>query len=156
MPSPTRPGIEWLGTTDGYDTAYTERLHIDYVKDAYRASNHWDEHPQMTVWLERREKVHVHDFFIKWHLDDRPYIATLEPPTIPKHLHIKIANVSNLKAVAIDRMPVRFGATDFRSALVRFIIRTRHANFYARQVAQVATGLRLPFTHVPVYFKIKF
>lgn len=34
-----QPGIEWFGTMDGHATAYTGRLHIDYLKDAYKASN---------------------------------------------------------------------------------------------------------------------
>jgi hypothetical protein len=51
------PAIRLYGTTDNYNTEYTERLHIDLVKDAYRAMNHKAEYPQMTVWLERREKI---------------------------------------------------------------------------------------------------
>ncbi|KAG2028378.1 hypothetical protein BDR03DRAFT_839141, partial [Suillus americanus] len=43
--------IMMLGTTDNYNTEYTERLHIDYAKDAYRATNHKDEFAQMTRWL---------------------------------------------------------------------------------------------------------
>ncbi|KAG0692984.1 hypothetical protein DFH29DRAFT_816851, partial [Suillus ampliporus] len=42
-----------LGTTDNCNTEYTEQLHIDYTKDAYRATNHKDEFVQMTRWLER-------------------------------------------------------------------------------------------------------
>lgn len=34
-----RPGFELLGTSDNTNTEYTERLHIDLAKDAYRASN---------------------------------------------------------------------------------------------------------------------
>jgi hypothetical protein len=49
------------GTTDNYNTKYTERLHIDLAKDAYRATNHVDEYTQMTRWLERREKIYRHD-----------------------------------------------------------------------------------------------
>ena len=34
-----------------------ERLHIDCAKKAWRASNHKNVRPQMTKWLERREKI---------------------------------------------------------------------------------------------------
>ncbi|KAG2126260.1 uncharacterized protein EDB93DRAFT_1257635 [Suillus bovinus] len=44
--------IMLFGTTDNYDTEYTEHLHIDIAKDAYRATNHKDEFIQMTAWLE--------------------------------------------------------------------------------------------------------
>jgi hypothetical protein len=41
----------------------TERLYLDPTKDAYsRATNKKDEYVQMTVWLERKEKVLPHPF----------------------------------------------------------------------------------------------
>ncbi|KAI0726113.1 hypothetical protein C8Q72DRAFT_784365 [Fomitopsis betulina] len=49
--------IRSLGTTDNYNTEMFERLHIDCAKKAWRASNHRNERPQMTKWLERREKI---------------------------------------------------------------------------------------------------
>jgi hypothetical protein len=48
--------IKTLGTVDNFNTEYTECLHIDLAKNAYKATNHRDELPQMTIWLERREK----------------------------------------------------------------------------------------------------
>jgi hypothetical protein len=41
---------------DNFNTEYTERLHIDLAKDAYRSTNMKDEYPQMTAWLDRRER----------------------------------------------------------------------------------------------------
>ncbi|KAI0350324.1 hypothetical protein OH77DRAFT_1593589, partial [Trametes cingulata] len=60
--------IKLFGTTDNYDTQYTERLHIDFAKDAYRATNQKDEFPQMTLWLERREKILRHEAYVNWRL----------------------------------------------------------------------------------------
>ncbi len=45
--------IETFGTTNNYNTEYTERLHIDLAKDAYHATNFKDEYPQMTAWLDQ-------------------------------------------------------------------------------------------------------
>ncbi|KAI0072798.1 hypothetical protein K474DRAFT_1581862, partial [Panus rudis PR-1116 ss-1] len=59
-----RQAIERLGTPDNFNTEYTERLHIDFAKEAYEASNKKDEYPQMTLWLERKEKVLQHQKFI--------------------------------------------------------------------------------------------
>ena len=39
------------GTADGYNTEASERLHTDYAKECYRASNKKDYIKQMTVWL---------------------------------------------------------------------------------------------------------
>lgn len=53
--------IELFGTIDNYNTAYTERLHIDMAKEAYRATNRKDEYMQMTAWLDRRERIFHHE-----------------------------------------------------------------------------------------------
>ena len=45
--------IELYGTTDNTNMEYTERLHINLAKDAYRSTNRKDEYPQMTAWLDR-------------------------------------------------------------------------------------------------------
>lgn len=49
--------IRYFGTTDNYNTEVFERLHIDFAKEGWRASNHRNELPQMVQWLARREKV---------------------------------------------------------------------------------------------------
>lgn len=74
--------IELFGTTDNYDTQYSERLHIDFTKDAYRATNHKDEFSQMTLWLERKEKIQRHEAYVAWRLQARslfccPYLILL-------------------------------------------------------------------------------
>ncbi|KAG2159345.1 uncharacterized protein EDB93DRAFT_1237512 [Suillus bovinus] len=57
--------IQLYGTTDNYNSEYTEHLHIDLAKDAYHATNHKDEFVQMTQWLERKEKLVHHDKLIQ-------------------------------------------------------------------------------------------
>ncbi|KAI0037998.1 hypothetical protein FA95DRAFT_1479531, partial [Auriscalpium vulgare] len=52
--------IKLFGTTDNCNTEATERLHIDYAKEAYRSTNHKDTYPQMTRWLVRREQIWQH------------------------------------------------------------------------------------------------
>ncbi|KII83180.1 hypothetical protein PLICRDRAFT_77725, partial [Plicaturopsis crispa FD-325 SS-3] len=49
--------IRNLGSADGYNTEASERLHIDFTKDAYRASKRREYVRQMTLWLQRRESV---------------------------------------------------------------------------------------------------
>ncbi|KAJ6555069.1 hypothetical protein B0H10DRAFT_2201712 [Mycena sp. CBHHK59/15] len=64
--------ITFYGTSDNYNTEHTERLHIDLAKDAYRATNSKDEYPQMTLWLERKEKILRHEQYIQWRLKGCP------------------------------------------------------------------------------------
>ncbi|KAG1743380.1 hypothetical protein EDB19DRAFT_1894677 [Suillus lakei] len=49
--------IMLFGSTDNYNTEYTERLHINLAKDAYHATNHKDEFAQMMHWLKQKEKI---------------------------------------------------------------------------------------------------
>jgi hypothetical protein len=67
--------IRTYGTTDSYNTKYTERLHIDLAKDAYRSTNHKNECAQMATWLERREKILRHDKYIQWKLGGAYYLV---------------------------------------------------------------------------------
>ncbi|KAI9429892.1 hypothetical protein H4582DRAFT_2064501 [Lactarius indigo] len=58
--------ITHFGSTDNYNTEYSERLHIDVAKNAYRMTNFKDEYKQMTTWLECQEAMHQHTAFIEW------------------------------------------------------------------------------------------
>jgi Plavaka transposase len=69
--------IKLFGTTDNFNTQYTEQLHIDYTKIAYVATNKKDEYKQMTRWLKRKEKIQQHEQYIKWCLS-RNSSLTLE------------------------------------------------------------------------------
>ncbi|KII82959.1 hypothetical protein PLICRDRAFT_58596 [Plicaturopsis crispa FD-325 SS-3] len=58
--------IRRLGSLDGVNTEASERLHIDYAKDGYRAGNRRDYIAQMTKWLTRQEAVDRHEAYIAW------------------------------------------------------------------------------------------
>lgn len=53
--------IRELGATDGYSTEYSERLHIDFAKVGYRASNRVNAVKQMALYLQRQEAVKRHE-----------------------------------------------------------------------------------------------
>jgi hypothetical protein len=58
--------IHRFGSADGFNTESPERLHIDYAKDAYRASNGRDYTIQMTNWLRRQEAVDRFSAYLEW------------------------------------------------------------------------------------------
>ncbi|KAI0357940.1 hypothetical protein OH77DRAFT_1316748 [Trametes cingulata] len=59
--------IRLLGTADGYSTEGPERLHIDFAKHAYDASNKQLSYTeQMTVWLNRQDAVFRFDAYLAW------------------------------------------------------------------------------------------
>ncbi|KAJ7131790.1 hypothetical protein C8R43DRAFT_895475 [Mycena crocata] len=58
--------IRRLGSADGYNTESPERLHIDFAKKAYRASNRRDYTEQMALWLQRQEAVAMRTSYLQW------------------------------------------------------------------------------------------
>ena len=92
--------IALFGTTDNYNTQHTERLHCDFTKQAYKASNNRDELFQMTTWLERYEKILQHNQSITLR-HALPRQSSTEHQ-IPK-LHIRFPARSALAAPAAFR-----------------------------------------------------
>lgn len=73
--------IHALGSADGYSTEHPERLHIDFAKMAYSASNKQATYiKQMAKWLDRQEAVHRFSLYLKWSAPQRdPDRAATEP-----------------------------------------------------------------------------
>ncbi|KAG1848102.1 hypothetical protein F4604DRAFT_1883932 [Suillus subluteus] len=69
----TSNAICLFGSADGFNTKLPERLHIDFTKCAYHASNCHDYVVQMTTWLHRQESIAIQDAYLWWwasqHLD---------------------------------------------------------------------------------------
>ncbi|KAG1837994.1 hypothetical protein F4604DRAFT_1941875 [Suillus subluteus] len=74
--------ITLFGSTDGFNTELPERLHIDFAKDAYRASNKHDYEEQMALWLQRQEAVFLRSSYLDW-LSERSQSATASSHTDP-------------------------------------------------------------------------
>lgn len=69
--------IESRGSADGYNSESPERLHIDFAKDAYRASNKREYVRQMTVWLGRQEAIAQFTAYLSWM--SKPDLDAVEP-----------------------------------------------------------------------------
>lgn len=54
------------GTTDGYNTESPERLHIEFAKKPYQASNKRDYMRQMARWTERTDSIAAFEGYIDW------------------------------------------------------------------------------------------
>ncbi|KAJ7786770.1 hypothetical protein B0H14DRAFT_2630191 [Mycena olivaceomarginata] len=77
------PSIRLFGSADGFNTESPERLHIDYAKNAYRASNRKDYIVQMTLWLQRQESVARFSAFKEWMSTPHSSAPTPHPAVIP-------------------------------------------------------------------------
>jgi len=108
--------ITLFGTTDNYNTEQSERLHIDFAKDAYRATNHKDELPQMTLWLERREKIQQHAAVIQERLAAHDHSTLGAPPTKPigppgpGTRHLKMPRNPTIRKVSFEKLAQNYGA----------------------------------------------
>ena len=149
--------IELFGTTDNYNTEYTERLHIDLAKDAYRATNHRDEYTQMTVWLERKEKILRHQSYLEWRHGNNLSIPTCQPSMAFNGV-LTLTKFPSRMAVDLDEIVAKYGAVFFLEALRRYIVLSKHSGpqLTPNQLERAILYTKLPFTSVPVYHKLKF
>lgn len=69
--------IRALGSADGYNTESPERLHIDFAKEAYRASNKRDYMEQMALWLQRHEAIWLRESYLIW-IENRLPVGVIE------------------------------------------------------------------------------
>ncbi|KAG2150669.1 uncharacterized protein EDB93DRAFT_1083873 [Suillus bovinus] len=58
-----------FGATDGFNSELPERLHIDFAKEAYHASNKRDYEEQMALWLQCQEAVFLCGSYLNWLLE---------------------------------------------------------------------------------------
>ncbi|KAL1711487.1 hypothetical protein EV715DRAFT_278453 [Schizophyllum commune] len=150
--------IKLFGTTDNFNTQYTERLHIDLAKHAYAATNHKDEFSQMTRWLERREKILQHEQYIAWRLAGclAPRRSEWSPPGLElgrtAYLSKHPSSRATLSALCRD-----YGATFIVPALRRFVAMTNDPSITSKNQLELAAGrVFLPFASVEVWHHIKF
>ncbi|KAI0078950.1 hypothetical protein K474DRAFT_1593052 [Panus rudis PR-1116 ss-1] len=150
-----RTSIENLGSLDNFTAEYTERLHIDYAKDAYDATNHKDIYPQMTLWLERKEKVMRHEKYIQWHLHGCPPATSLNDLTVNR-ISPKMTKHPTHKSVTLNTLMTRYGAKDFELALAVFAVQHDNPGISFGDARQQARSITVPVFRIPVYHKARF
>ncbi|TFK60899.1 hypothetical protein BDN72DRAFT_778839 [Pluteus cervinus] len=150
--------IQLYGTTDNYNTEYTERLHIDLAKDAYRSTNFKNELPQMTCWLVRREKMVNHKATIAWRLAGQPMPTTQPRPLIGVSFErfIKMAKSPSRKSVSLAKLVKTYGATNFEHALASFLISRKQPTLPWNHVVRRARQIDLTDCTFNVFHFIKF
>ncbi|KAI9510909.1 hypothetical protein F5148DRAFT_1274585 [Russula earlei] len=96
-------GIKCLGSADGFNMESSERLHIDYAKRAFKASNHRDYIMQMARWIQRQEAMFINKQFLAWSL------KTSSPES-------ESTNMTALRTLAME-----YNAPDFVNTLQDFL-----------------------------------
>ncbi|KAG2364923.1 hypothetical protein BDR07DRAFT_1449989 [Suillus spraguei] len=153
--------IRMYGTTDSYNTEYTERLYIDLAKDAYCSTNHKNEFAQMTTWLERREKNFRHEKYIQWRLTGAAHHLHHHPQPLEMSFHRTqtMTKHPSVKAVTLDKIVNEYGATYFRESFTHYIAKATlpvNTTVTSRQLEDQAGDVYLPFQTLPVFHKVKW
>ncbi|KAG1902162.1 uncharacterized protein F5891DRAFT_1127781 [Suillus fuscotomentosus] len=130
--------ITLLGAADGFNTELPERLHIDFAKDSYRASNKRDYEEQMALWLQRQEAVFIRSAYLDW-LSQQPHSnphdfdadsdmdSESETPNLPaaeplQASHV-LAKVPAHPHQSVQTIITAHGATEFLPALQSFLLK---------------------------------
>lgn len=150
--------IRLYGTLDNCNTEYTERLHIDLAKDAYRSTNHKNEFSQMTLWLERKEKIFRHQQYILWRLNGSPKPPVIDwtPPGLELDRSLTVTKHPTVRSVTLDNLESKYGATHFRTALQQYVVLFNEPNIARAQLERRLLSVHLPFTKLPIWHRIKF
>ena len=167
--------IRWLGTTDNYNTEMFERLHIDFAKEGWRASNKRDHFPQMVKWLSRQEKVASFDFYRSWLeevedaeeeneegdgeavIEGRKEVGGSQasfPKSLPRKGHFILAKSPAEPQKSLARILVSHAAPGFMSELKLFLNSLLPVG-QQRTKPQALSGV-LPFTSLDIWHQYKF
>jgi hypothetical protein len=147
--------IKAFGTTDNYNTEMFERLHIDFAKEGWRASNHQDEFPQMIRWLSRREKISS----FQAHLSaasrpDAPQLVQTEESVTSLHkAGILLAKHPHHPNRPISQLCDKYQAPDFDHYLKAYLSNREPDPQIRRKLLQSPS---LPFAKVDVYDMFRF
>jgi hypothetical protein len=137
--------IKLLGTADNFNTEYSKRLHIDFAKNACHSTNHKNEYLQMTIWLERREKVFRHADFLRW-LSANKDEGHIYSPLVKRHRHINVVLNPNQKCISFTKLANTQGALDFEVALTTYVIQFHGPKKHsAQQLQELLYVTKLPF-----------
>ena len=121
--------IRNLGSVDGLNSEGSERLHIDYAKKGYHASNKNDFIPQMAKWLQRHEAIDLQSAYLQWHtgclpldeIDSDGDGPELDMPDTPSGSTYYVAQSPAFPSTPLPRLIDAYGASEFLPALKAFL-----------------------------------
>jgi Plavaka transposase len=121
--------IQNLGSVDGLNSEGSERLHIDYAKKGYRASNKNDFIPQMAKWLQRHEAIDLQTAYLQWNTGRLPLNETdsdgeesdSDMPDAPSGSTYYVARTPAFPSTPLPHLKNAYGASEFLPALKRFL-----------------------------------
>ncbi|KAJ3710810.1 hypothetical protein C8R42DRAFT_596614 [Lentinula raphanica] len=155
--------IRFFGCTDNYNTEMFKRLHIDFAKKGWRASNKRDEFPQMTKWLARQENVQSFNKELSWILERQRFQnSSLDSTT--SSFPMDSSEASNIRLFlpkeptapnkTLSSIELGHRVPFFSSNLKRYLAMLKPGS--NRRDVEDSLYKQLPFNHLDVYYSFKF
>ena len=111
----------------------------------------------MTLWLERREKIHQYQDYISWLLAGKPPPMEWCSPALFQQPRIQMTKHPSCYSVPLGDIVNNYGATYFRDAFATYWAHLcSKAGAQPRDIQQAADDNVLPFQKVSAFHKIKF
>jgi hypothetical protein len=142
--------IRDFGALDNCNTEYTEHLHIDMAKDTYQGTNYKDEYPQMTLWLDRKEKIVQHDKFILWHFTGHAGNIPVSPSLQLSNCQLKVTKWPSTTVKLID-LPTLYGVPFFITALTRYVAQFHNPTLDGCTLENAAYGVNINFSRIFIF-----
>ncbi len=154
--------IKLFGTTDNYNIEMFERLHIDFAKHGWRATNKRDEFPQMIHWLSRQEKVNYFDHLLSSRLSSLSNTSSSNSnssqsssPTLnsaSKRSRITLAKKPQYPSCPLTIIQATHNAPQFQRHLKQYINNFLPDPLPSRQLETT----HFPFNNIEVYSMFRF
>ena len=113
----------------------------------------------MTAWLDRWERILLHEKFIQRRLLLHQVASLSQHPRLPPLVYprdIRMALQPSAFGVTLENIVDMYGASDFVGALSHFIVHLQQPAYSRAEVEHAAACLHLPLTKVSAFHQIKF
>ncbi|KAG1773538.1 hypothetical protein EDD22DRAFT_976124 [Suillus occidentalis] len=121
--------IKLFRAADGFNTELPERLHIDFAKEAYHASNKRDYKEQMALWLQCQEATFCRTTYLEWTEQESEYNSDSDAenegldvaPVVSQHIvHVLAKNAPHPRQ-SVQHLKTMHGTIDFLPTLKLFL-----------------------------------
>ncbi|KAG2357128.1 hypothetical protein BDR07DRAFT_1531376 [Suillus spraguei] len=156
--------ITLFGAADGFNTELPERLHIDFAKDTYHASNKWDYEEQMVLWLQCQEAVFLQGAYLDW-LAQEPlsaasvgctvqnmYDSDLDSDSVPEETEAATPNTTSAERLQMMHILAKTPVHPHRS--VQDIVTSHAVQSFIRKNLPGCTVVPGVQDHFDVYWQV--
>jgi hypothetical protein len=125
--------IMLFGAADNYNMEQLERLHIDFTKNTYQATNFKEELKQMVTWLEHYEAMCQQAVFMELHKGNSTLLR--QPPVHYPFEQLKLHPFLTMhpleRQIPFASLTSQYGAIDFQDVLADFIVQHNYPELSA-------------------------